>query len=451
LSARSFAPLKETISGVRGIVGASLTPALVLRYAMAFGARRVPGVIIVARDPRPSGVLYRDLIVGGLQAVGCRVLDIGVTPTPTALGAVLAARARGGLIITASHNPAPWNGMKFVATEGSFLTPSAMEQLVAEASRWHDDALVPWNRLTPVATEPRAIAQHIARILRAVDAEAIRRRRFIVALDSCNGAGAVAGPALLRALGCRVVGIHITPSGVFPRGPEPTPKNLAALSRAVRRVGAAVGFAQDPDADRLSLVEETGRPLSEELTLAIAVQHRLRQQRGPVVVNLSTSRIIDDVAREAGVAVQRTPVGEVHVIQRMRRVKAVIGGEGNGGVIDPRVTWGRDSLAGMALVLEALARQGRPLSAVAAPLARWAMVKQKLTLTAAQTRRLLGALRTRFHGARFTEGDGVRVDLPEGWVHVRPSNTEPIVRVFAEASTVAQAQALVRQALRGRS
>ncbi|MBI4227772.1 MAG: phosphoglucosamine mutase [Candidatus Omnitrophica bacterium] len=436
-------------------MGRSLTPELVLRYAQAFGVLQGRGTIVVARDPRPSGVLYRELVAGGLAAVGCRVVDIGITPTPTALGAVLARRARGGVIITASHNPAPWNGLKFAGPEGSFLTAAQMARLSDGARHLQSSMgawprrkgegapLVPWDRIQPAMADPRAVGEHIARILKAVDAAAIRRRRFTVALDSCNGAGAVAAPALLTALGCRVIGIHVTPSGEFPRGPEPTPKNLAALSRAVRRARAAVGFAQDPDADRLSLVDETGQPLSEELTLALAVQHRLRQCRGPVVVNLSTSRVIDDIAAAAGVRVHRTPVGEVHVVQRMRGVGAVIGGEGNGGVIDPRITWGRDSLAGMALTLEALTGARQPLSALAAPLSGWVLIKRKLALSPAKTATLLASLPRRLPRGRVTLGDGVRIDLPDGWVHLRPSNTEPVVRVFAEAASHAAAQAML--------
>ena len=448
-----------SVSGVRGIVGRSMTPELVLRYAQAFGVLQGRGAVIVARDTRPSGVLYRDAAAAGLAAVGCRVVDIGITPTPTALGSVLTAGACGGIIITASHNPSPWNGLKFVGPEGSFLTGPQMTRLSARVAA--AASLVPWNTIQLAVQEPHAIAQHIARILKAVDAAAIRRRRFTVALDSCNGAGAVAAPALLKTLGCRVIGIHVTPDGDFPRGPEPTPKNLAALSRAVRRSRAAIGFAQDPDADRLSLVDEQGRPLSEELTLALAIQHRLRQleaaprpsgqrlrqRRGPVVVNLSTSRMIDDVASAAGVRVARTPVGEVHVVQRMRAAGAVIGGEGNGGVIDPRITWGRDSLAGMALVLEALANTDRPLSVLATPLARWVMVKRSIAWSPARTAKALAGLKRRFPGGRMTGGDGVRVDVADGWVHVRPSNTEPVVRVFAEAATEPVAEALYRQAV----
>ena len=435
-------------------MGESLTPDLVLRYALAFGTMQGGGTIIVARDTRPSGLMYRDVLAGGLQAVGCRVVDIGVTPTPTALGAVLAANARGGVIITASHNLSPWNGMKFVGPDGSFLVPRAMERL-SILTKHLLTRFVAWNHLQPPIMESRAVQQHIQRILNAVDVRAIRRRRFAVAIDSCNGAGSVAAPEMLAALGCRVIGIHVTPSGVFPRGPEPTPKNLSKLSRAVRAARADVGFAQDPDADRLSVVDETGWPLSEELTLALAVQHRLQQlapplggRKGCVVVNLSTSRIIDDVAFEAGVRVHRTPVGEVYVIQRMRAVGALIGGEGNGGVIDPRVTWGRDSLVGMALILEAMARGRRTISELSAPLDHWAMVKGKLALAPAQTSKLLARLRTKFRGARFRDGDGVRCDLADGWVHVRPSNTEPVVRVFAEAATQERAQALYQQAVR---
>lgn len=411
---------------------------------MAFGVLQGRGTILVARDPRPSGILYRDLVAGGLAAVGCRVVDIGMTPTPTALGAVLDAKARGAIILTASHNPAPWNGMKFVGATGSFLTPSQVTALVTlVADRRLPESLVTWQKVRTSTADPRAAERHIARILKAVHVAAIRRRRFIVAVDSCNGAGSIAAPMLLKALGCRVVGLHVTPDGEFPRGPEPTPKNLVMLSRAVRSAKAAVGFAQDPDADRLSLVDEAGAPLSEELTLALAVQHRLTQKRGPVVANLSTSRIIDDVATAANVPVYRTPVGEVHVVERMRAVNAVIGGEGNGGVIDPRITWGRDSLAGMALTLEAMAATRQPLSAIAAPLARWALIKRKLTLSPTQTADVLNSLKRWFPRGRLTVGDGVRVDTPEGWIHMRPSNTEPIVRVFAEAATPAAAEALL--------
>ena len=439
--------LKVSISGLRGIVGQSFTPQVIVHYTLGFARLVGPGRIVVARDTRPSGRLIQQLVSATLQAAGCQVIEIGVTPTPTALGEVLAQKAKGGIIVTASHNPAPWNGLKLVSRRGTFLTPQEFKKLqkwVKASTQQPPLKLASWNQLQAPEVDSGAIDRHIQRILKAVRVSAIRKRRFKVVVDSCNGAGSVAAPRLLRALGCRVTEVYTKPSGVFPRGAEPTPSNLKKLCLTVRRSHAAIGFAQDPDADRLSLVDEQGTPLSEELTLAIATQHRLSQKKGPVVVNLSTSRMVEEVAMDRGVSFQRTPVGEIHVVERMRRIGAIIGGEGNGGVIDPRVTWGRDSLVGMALILEAMAKGKCSLSQLAAPLDRWVMVKHKFVVSPARLKQILHKLVQRFRRERITQGDGIRIDLPGGWFHVRGSNTEPVVRVMAEARSKRDAQRLAK-------
>jgi phosphomannomutase len=268
-----------------------------------------------------------------------------------------------------------------------------------------------------------------------------------VALDSCNGAGSVITPRMLEQLGCRVVGIHTTPDGLFPHNPEPTFEHMEDLIQAVRRGGVDIGFAQDADADRLAIIDEKGNYLGEEYTLALAARRVLATNPGPVAANLSTSRMLDDVAAERGVKVIRTKVGEANVANAMKDNSCVVGGEGNGGVIDPRTCFTRDSLSGMALVLELLAREERPVSVVAASIPSYAMRKMKFPCARGKVAKVLAAARKRVPGARINEMDGVRLDWPDRWVHVRPSNTEPAVRVIAEAPTAADAEALCQKYL----
>jgi phosphomannomutase len=441
--------LMVSVSGIRGRVGEALTPEVVARYAGAFGAWSIAQggsrKVVIGRDSRVSGPMVHRIAIGTLQMVGCDVIDIGLTTTPGCQLAVEHHHAAGGMMISASHNPIEWNALKLIGSSGLFLEASqgaAMRALL--------DTGVPhatWDRLGEVIEDGDAAARHLAAVLAIpyVDVEAIRRRRFKVALDCVRGAGATIMPALLDALGCEMVGINMEPDGRFPREPEPLPENLTALEGLVKESGADIGLAVDPDVDRLAVVSEQGRAIGEEYTLALAAKLVLRHRRGPVVTNLSSSQLVEDVAREAGVEAIRTPVGEVNVAVRMRTERAPIGGEGNGGVILPEVHLGRDAPIGAALLLQLLVEEGRPLSQVAGSLRRYVIVKDKLARPNASLEAVYAALRSAFSDARVDTQDGLRLAWADRWVHVRPSGTEPIVRVIAEAPDEGQARELVRR------
>jgi phosphomannomutase len=354
--------------------------------------------------------------------------------------------AAGGLAVTASHNPIAWNGIKFLTADGCAPSQAIARQII-ERFKSRAFALVPVERVGRLSSNSSTDQRHVARVLSIVEPQRIRVRAFSVALDSVCGAGGASARMLLEALGCRVEHRHAEPTGQFPHAPEPLAENLTELAALTRRIGAAVGFAQDPDADRLALIDETGRYVGEEYTLALAARHVLGKRPGPVVANLSTSRMIDDIAGALGppCVVHRSPVGEANVVELMRATGAVIGGEGNGGVIDPRVVYVRDSLTAMAMILQLMADTGAPLSRMVGGLPRWRMIKQKFECPAERIDGILTALRTRFAGERMSDVDGVRIDWPEGWVHVRGSNTEPIVRIIAEAADERAAEALVQR------
>lgn len=437
------------VSGIRGRVGEALTPEVVARYAAAFGAWSIANnaskAIVVGRDSRVSGPMFHRIVVGTLQLVGCDVIDIGLTTTPGCQLSVEHHHAAGGLMLSASHNPIEWNALKCIGSKGLFLEASegtAMRALV-DTGTPH----ATWDRIGRVIQDDDAASRHIEAVLAIpyLNADAIRARRFKVALDCVRGAGATIMPALLERLGCEVVGLNMEPDGRFPREPEPIPANLREFERFVTESGAEIGFAVDPDVDRLALVSDEGRAVGEDYTLALAARLVLRHRSGPVVTNLSTSLLIDDVAREAGVAAVRAPVGEVNVAVRMRELKAPIGGEGNGGVILPEVHLGRDAPIGAALLLQLLVEEGRPLSAIVAGLPRYAIVKDKLDRPNASLDTVYAALRSAFPDAMVDTQDGLRLSWPDRWVHVRPSGTEPIVRVIAEAPSEDAARELVRR------
>ena len=442
--------LMVSVSGIRGRVGAGLTPEVVARYAAAFGAWSIAQAgasrtIVVGRDSRVSGPMFHRIVVGTLQLVGCDVIDIGLTTTPGCQLAVEHHRAAGGLMLSASHNPIEWNALKCIGRSGLFLEASeglAMRTLI--------DTGIPyasWKDIGQVTTDVDVASRHIDTVLAIpyVDVNAIRARHFKVALDCVRGAGASIMPALLARLGCEVVGINLEPDGRFPREPEPIPDNLRDFERFARESGCDIGFAVDPDVDRLALLSEEGKAIGEDYTLALAARLVLRHRKGPVVTNLSTSLLIDDVARDAGVEAVRAPVGEVNVAVKMRELGAPIGGEGNGGVILPEVHLGRDAPIGAALLLQLLVEEGRPLSAIVADLPRYVIVKDKLPRPNASLDAVYAALRTAFTGAEVDTQDGLRLSWPDRWVHIRPSGTEPIVRVIAEAPDEAAARELVRR------
>lgn len=433
-----------SVSGIRGIIGQGLSPEVAMRFARALAVHLGGGSVLVCRDGRPSGEVLHRAVVAGLTASGCDVGDLGVAPTPTCGFAVRSLGAAGGIQITASHNPAMWNGLKLFGADGRVL-PAAEGLRVKELFESGASREVEWDRLGSVGDAGAALAAHNERVLSLVDVSAIRARAFSVLLDANGGSGGPLGLGLLDRLGCRVAAVGCAADGVFAHEPEPVAANLAGVCPRVVEVGAAAGLVLDPDADRLALIDEQGRYIGEELTLALAAWFRLTQQPGPVVVNMSTSRVTEDVARRFGAACHRSAVGEANVVDRMQREGAVIGGEGNGGVIDPRVGWVRDPLIGAGLILNLMAATGKKLSELVAELPAYTIVKEKYTLEPGRLPALYAAMATRWPEARADRIDGLRLDWDDRWLHVRPSNTEPIVRAIAEAPRAADAEGLCRE------
>jgi phosphomannomutase len=438
--------LKVGISGVRGIVGESLTPQLVTSFAAAFGNYCGAGPILVGTDPRPSREMIKQAAVAGLLSVGCTPVDVGIVPIPALMLHVRQSGAFGGISISASHNPIEWNALKFIGPDGIVLRPNQAAELT---DLYHQGVFsrVGARDIPEERCDSTTLARHRNAVLACVNAEAIRARRFKVAVDCCNGAASAAAPEFLAALGCEVVELHTDLNKPFPRSPEPLPENIGELCAAVRASGADLGFAEDADADRLAVVNERGEPIGEDCTVALAVYHVLRHRPGPVVVNASTSRMVDDIAAAHGVSVCRTRVGEIHVVEKMLQCGAVIGGEGNGGVILPSVNPCRDSFVGMALVLDALAELGGTISELRARIPSYAMVKEKLLCQARDMAPSLRLLQDLFKGETLDLTDGVKVLWPDRWLHARPSNTEPILRLMAEAPTQQEAQSLLMQAI----
>jgi phosphomannomutase len=400
--------------------------------------------VALSRDGRPSGAVLRHAVLAGLLAAGCDVEDLGIVPTPTCGLAVRRLKAAGGIQITASHNPAEWNGLKLFGPVGRVLTAAEGRQVqtLFESGRFRRAA---WNALGTWRESPHAIGWHCERVLELVDVPRIRSRLPRVFLDANGGAGGPPARRLLEALGCSVAGQGCDADGRFLHEPEPVADNLQAVAPLVARHGADVGFVLDPDADRLALIDETGGYIGEELTLALAVRFRLQQQRGPVVINMSTSRVVEDIARQLDCPCHRSAVGEANVVEKMQAVGAVIGGEGNGGVIDPRVGGVRDPFIGMGLILNLLAETGLKLSELAGQLPAYTILKAKYGVERDRLPGLFTALETRWPNATANRLDGLRLDWADRWVHVRPSNTEPIVRVIAEAPREDQAGELCRQ------
>jgi phosphomannomutase len=443
------AGLMVSVSGIRGKVGEALTPEIVASYAAAFGVwalGKKDRPVVVGRDSRVSGPMFHRATIAALQSVGANVIDIGLTTTPTCQLAVEDHEAAGGIMLSASHNPIEWNALKFIGPTGLFLEADEGAEMRGLLER--GIPRVSWDRLGVVESDSKAADRHIDHILAIpyIDADAIRAKGFQVALDAVRGAGSVIVPALLERLGCRVSAIHMQPDGRFPRAPEPVAENLGELERLVRDSQASVGFAVDPDVDRLALVSEAGKAIGEDYTLAFAAMLVLRHRKGPVVTNLSTSRVVEDAVTRAGSVLTRAPVGEINVAVRMRDMRAVVGGEGNGGVILPDVHLGRDAPVGIALILQLLTETGKSISELVAGLPRYAIVKDKLDRPNASLETVYAALSREFADAQSDTQDGLRLAWNDRWLHVRPSGTEPIVRVIAEAPTDAEARALVQRA-----
>ena len=432
-----------SVSGIRGIIGGGLSPAAALAFAQALGTYLKGGRVVLSRDSRPSGEMLRHAVIAGLASCGCEIHDLGITPTPTVGLAVRQLDAAGAIQITASHNPAPWNGLKLFGGDGAVLSAAKG----AEIKKTFDANAfvhVPHDKLGAVRDCRDAETWHRERVLQLVDVPRIRARNFRVLLDSNGGAGGPLGAALLESLAARPIVQGGQPNGDFVHPPEPLAENLTTILPLVTHHHADVGFVLDPDSDRLAIIDEAGRYIGEELTLALAVMCRLKQERGPIVINMSSSRITEDIAAQFGVTCHRAAVGEANVVEKMRTVGALLGGEGNGGVIDPRVGWVRDPFIGIGLVLQLMAETGKKLSELVAELPSYVIVKDKYTIARDRLPKLNATLEARWPEAKPNRLDGLRLDWPDRWVHVRPSNTEPIVRVIAEAPAADGAEKLCK-------
>ncbi len=446
--------LIKSISGIRGTVGGpageNLTPPDIVKFTTAYVrliARRNPGkklTIVVGRDARLSGELVADLVEGTLLACGADVIDVGLCTTPGTEMAVITHGAQGGIIITASHNPRQWNALKLLDGAGEFLDAAAGARVLAMAEE-ADFAYPSVDGIGHVAARLDFNGEHIRRVLALplVDAAAVRARRFKVVVDAVNSVGGIVMPKLLRELGCEVVELNCEPTGEFAHNPEPLPENLTAISEAIVREKADLGLVVDPDVDRLAFVSEDGSMFVEEYTLVAVADYVLSACPGDTVSNLSSSRALRDVTERRGGGYHASAVGEVNVVAKMKEVGAVIGGEGNGGVIYPELHYGRDALVGTALFLTYLARTGLTMTALRATYPAYYAAKKRIELTPAiDVDKVLQEIKAHYAGERLNDIDGVKIDFAECWVHLRKSNTEPIVRVYTEAKSMAEAEAL---------
>lgn len=436
------------VSGVRGIVGEGMTPEVASLWSSGFGSWLQGKKVVVSRDSRPTGEMLSYAVKAGLLSAGCDLDDIGVVPTPVGALAVERRGAGGGIIITASHNPQQWNALKFVRHDGRMLTADdfkGLEEIVVNGPI----RSVSWDKIGIEVRWDGADIMYLSSLLGlgCLNLDRIRKKNFRVAFDGVNGAGSFLYPKLLEALGCNVEAIHSEGSGLFPHAPEPLPTNLGDLSRKVLEEKCSIGFAVDPDGDRLAVVDEKGRPIGEELTLALGVKAALDYKPGPVVVNCLTSQVIDDIAESYQVTCHRTRVGEANVSARMMEVGAVAGGEGNGGMILPEFHLVRDAGVGMALILNMLSSTRKSVSELVTSLPAYYMIKASYPVGEHDPMELVEAAGGSYANDEISRIDGIRISLPEGWMQMRPSNTEPILRVYAEAGDEAVARRYLNELL----
>ncbi len=437
--------LMISVAGIRGIVGDTLLPEEFLRYTLAYASTRKGKSIAVGGDTRISRNMLRHLVFAALESSGLDIIDLGICPTPTVGLMVRETESAGGIAITASHNPAQWNALKFFTSDGTFLPPAEFKK-VMQAFESGKFKRASYDALGRVLLHPDPLGAHLNRLVSRLDTKAIRKRKLRVVVDCCNGAAAVIMPRLMKMLSVEAEFIYTNINVPFERTAEPLPENITTLCNAVKQLNAHVGFAIDPDADRLALVDETGRAIGEERTLTLCANHYLSRDKSSLVVNLSTTRAIDDVAARHGVKVYRTPIGEAHVVAQMQKVKAAIGGEGNGGIIVPDIHAGRDAATGIGLVCEMLGQSGKTVSELNAEIPDYVIVKAKIPLGKHNIADMLPRIEAGMPKPRAkTTIDGLKLDYETGWVHIRPSGTEPIIRIFAEAQTQAQAEQWIAQ------
>ena len=447
--------LIKSISGIRGTIGGragdALTPMDIAKFTAAYATfidrtTTLPyRTIVVGHDARISGPMVMDLVVGTLMGMGFDVVNIGPASTPTTEMAVVLEEACGGLILTASHNPKEWNALKLLNEKGEFLTADQGEE-VLRIAREREYIFADVEHLGHYYKNTTYNRRHIQKVLALdlVDTDAIRKANFTVAVDAVNSVGGVVIPELLRALGVNnIITINCDPTGNFAHNPEPIPENLTQISQVVKESGADVGFVVDPDVDRLAIVMENGEMFVEEYTLVAIADYVLGKTPGPAVSNLSSSRALSDIAARHRCPYVASAVGEVNVTSLMRHIRAVIGGEGNGGVIYPELHYGRDALVGVALFLTLLAKSGKKVSELKKDYPQYAIAKTKVQLTdKTDVDAILEAVKEKYADEKLTTIDGVKIDFPHSWVHLRKSNTEPILRVYSEAPTMAEAKDL---------
>lgn len=435
--------LMKSVSGIRGIVGDTLTVELVLSFAKRFGVFVNRGKVVIGRDSRTTGKMLQQVVSAGLLSVGCDVIDIGTCPTPTVLLAVENLNAGGGIAITASHNPPEWNALKLINDEGTFLTPEQGKEFWEIPEKELAD--LDWKKTGSLSSYEYAIDDHIRAILNLniVAVDDIRKAQFKVVIDSTNGAGGLMSPGLLKSLGCEVIELFSEPTGRFSRVAEPAAKNLIKLERLVKEHAADVGFATDPDVDRLSIVSNNGNALGTECTLLLAEKYVLSQENGCIATNLSSSMASEDIASEYGVQVFRTPVGEINVVEAMRKHNCVIGGEGNGGIIYPKLHFTRDAPMAMAIILSYMARTGRKISELIASIHEYHIFKTTLEIDEDIDFNSIQLQITKDHeDLEIDQQDGVKLIAPNHWIHIRKSGTEPIVRIIAESDSLQKSKKL---------
>ena len=439
-------PLKIGITGVRGVVGETFTPELAVGFSQAFGTYLEGGRILVCRDTRPSGPMVQAAVTSGLLAAGCEVIDLDVCPTTSLQLAVSWLKADGGIAITAGHNPSQWNALKFVRSDGLYLNSIQAEELL-DIFHQGEFTKASSDQMKSSVDRQDAIEHHLERLRETFDVKRIAALSLKVAVDCCNGACSKLIPEWLREQGCEVLAINDDPNSPFPHRPEPKPETMAQLSAIVKAGGAHIGFAHDADGERLGIVDERGEPLSEELTFALAARIRLAERPGAVVTNVSTTSAIDQIATHYGGNVIRTPVGQAYISEAMLEHGAVLGGEGSGGVSVPELHSTHDGAAAVALILQGLASSGKPVSELVQELPRLTMLKHNIAVEPNRLYSVLQNFRVAMEEEQLTidQTDGIKIVFPEGWIHVRASNTESMIRVIAEAADPKSAENLLNR------
>lgn len=438
-----------SVSGIRGVFGTDLTPENLARFTAAYGTWLKGGTVVLGRDSRVTGQICEDIVASTLASVGCDVIKAGIVPTPTVAMGVLRHKAAGGIIISASHNPAQWNALKLLNGSSEFMTAEEGKEMIAisESGKF---SYKMYNEIGLVTEDNDLLEYHIDEILKLeyINPEVIKAAKLSVAVDAVNGAGSIGVPLLLEKLGVETIHkIHCTPNGLFPHNPEPIPENLTEICDLVKQSGADIGVVTDPDADRLALVDDTGTLFGEEYTQATVFDFILSKKPGATATNLSSSRIADEVSEKYGQKCHRSAVGEINVVKKMQEVNAVVGGEGSGGIIVPDLHYGRDALVGIACVLQHLAEKEMSSSELRATYPDYFMSKSKIQLDelGKEADEVLDIVKKHYSNLNPNTTDGVKVDFEEGWIHLRKSNTEPIIRIYSEGKSLKEANAFANK------